>query len=123
MFETLTDKLNATFRRLTGRGKLTEANIQDALKQVRIALLEADVNYKVVKAFIDDIRKRAIGQEVLESLTPGQQFIKIVNDELIQLMGGEMSPLNLRGPTPHCIMLVGLQGSGKPPQQPSWQPT
>ncbi|RLB42955.1 MAG: signal recognition particle protein [Deltaproteobacteria bacterium] len=113
MFETLTDKLNATFRRLTGRGKLTEANIQDALKQVRIALLEADVNYKVVKAFIDDIRKRAIGQEVLESLTPGQQFIKIVNDELIQLMGGEMSPLNLRGPTPHCIMLVGLQGSGK----------
>ncbi|HDM09461.1 MAG: signal recognition particle protein [Deltaproteobacteria bacterium] len=113
MFEALTDKLNATFKRLTGRGKLTDANIQDALKQVRIALLEADVNYKVVKGLIEDIRTRAIGQEVLESLTPGQQFIKIVNDELVRLMGGEMAPLNLVGRTPHCVMLVGLQGSGK----------
>jgi len=113
MFESLTEKLNSTFKRLTGRGKLTEANIQDALRQVRMALLEADVNYRVVKALVEDIRKRAIGHEVLESLTPGQQFIKIVNDELVRLMGGQLSPLNLTGRTPHCIMLVGLQGSGK----------
>jgi len=113
MFEGLTEKLNVTFKRLTGRGKLTESNIQDALRQVRMALLEADVNYKVVKGLVEDIRKRAIGQEVLESLTPGQQFIKIVNDELIRLMGEEWVPLNLSGRTPHCIMLVGLQGSGK----------
>ncbi|RLB17438.1 MAG: signal recognition particle protein [Deltaproteobacteria bacterium] len=113
MFENLTEKLNITFKRLTGRGKLTESNIQDALRQVRLALLEADVNYKVVKGLIEDIRTRAIGQEVLGSLTPGQQFIKIVNEELIRLMGGERAPLNLTGRTPHCLMLVGLQGSGK----------
>ncbi len=113
MFESLSEKLNSTFKRLTGRGKLTESNIQDALRQVRMALLEADVNYKVVKSLVEDIRKRAIGQEVLGSLTPGQQFIKIVNDELVRLMGGEHVPLSLAGRTPHCLVLVGLQGSGK----------
>ncbi len=113
MFESLTDKLNGVFKKLTGRGKLTEENIQEALRQVRLALLEADVNYKVVKKFIEDIRVRAIGQDVLESLTPGQQLIKIVNEELTKLMGGELEPLRLVGRTPHAIMLVGLQGSGK----------
>ena len=87
MFESLTEKLNATFKKLTGRGRLTESNIQSALKEVRLALLEADVNYKVVKKLVEDIRKRAVGQEVLESLTPGQQIIKIVNNELTSLMG------------------------------------
>ncbi|MBW2614579.1 MAG: signal recognition particle protein [Deltaproteobacteria bacterium] len=113
MFESLTDKLNGVFKKLTGRGRLSEANIQDALKEVRLALLEADVNYKVVKKLVDDIRRRAVGQEVLESLTPGQQLIKIVNEELTILMGEEKQGLQLTGRTPHLLMLVGLQGSGK----------
>jgi len=113
MFESLTERFNRTFKKITGRGRLSEANIQDALKEVRIALLEADVNYKVVKKLVDDIRRRAVGQEVLESLTPGQQLIKIVNEELTLLMGGEKQGLQLTGRTPHLLMLVGLQGSGK----------
>jgi signal recognition particle subunit SRP54 len=113
MFENLTEKLNRVFKKVTGRGKLTEANVQDALKEVRLALLEADANYKVVKNLVEDIRTRAVGQEVLESLTPGQQLIKIVNQELARLMGGERQDLNLSGKTPYIIMLVGLQGSGK----------
>ncbi len=113
MFESLTDKLNSVFKKVTGRGKLTEANIQEALKEVRLALLEADVNYKVVKKFVESVRQRAVGQEVMESLTPGQQLIKIVHQELISLMGGEVSGLDLGGKPPHVIMLVGLQGSGK----------
>ncbi len=113
MFENLTEKFNRVFKKVTGRGKLTEANVQDALKEVRLALLEADVNYKVVKKLVEDIKKRAIGQEVLDSLTPGQQLIKIVNEELSRLMGGEKQDLILTGKTPHIIMLVGLQGSGK----------
>jgi len=113
MFETLTEKLNSVFKKVTGRGKLTEANIQEALKEVRLALLEADVNYKVVKNFVESVRQRAIGQEVMESLTPGQQLIKIVHQELITLMGSEASAIDLGGKPPHVIMLVGLQGSGK----------
>ncbi len=113
MFESLTEKLETTFKGLKGRGRLTEKNIQDALKEVRLAFLEADVNYKVVKRLIEDIRGRAIGQEVLESLTPGQQVIKIVNEELIRLMGEEGHDLDLTGRTPLVLMLVGLQGSGK----------
>ena len=113
MFESLTEKLNSVFKKVTGRGKLTEANIQEALKDVRLALLEADVNYKVVKGFVESVRQRAVGQEVMDSLTPGQQLIKIVHQELIHLMGGEVSPLDLGGRPPHIIMLVGLQGSGK----------
>ena len=113
MFESLTERFNRTFKKITGRGRLSEANIQDALKEVRLALLEADVNYKVVKRLVDDIRKRAVGQEVLESLTPGQQLIKIVNEELTLLMGEEKKGLQLTGRTPHLLMLVGLQGSGK----------
>jgi len=113
MFESLSEKLNKTFKNLRGHGKLSEKNIQDALKEVRLALLEADVNYKVVKKLIDDIRRRAVGQEVLESLTPGQQVVKIVNQELTYLMGRDRQGLQLTGRTPFVLMLVGLQGSGK----------
>ena len=113
MFDSLSEKLNRVFKKLKGRGRLTEANIQDALKEVRLALLEADVNYKVVKKLIEDIRARAVGQDVLDSLTPGQQIIKIVNDELARLMGESHTGLEFSGETPHSLMLVGLQGSGK----------
>lgn len=113
MFESLTDKLNGVFKKITSRGRLSESNVQDALREVRLALLEADVNYKVVKKLVEDIRKRAVGQEVLESLTPGQQIIKIVDEELTRLMGEVCEGLELVGRTPHAVMLVGLQGSGK----------
>ena len=113
MFDNLSDKLNLVFKKVRGHGKLSEKNIQDALKEVRLALLEADVNYKVVKDLISKIRDRAIGREVLDSLTPGQQVIKIVNEELAELMGGSRQELQLTGRTPFVIMLVGLQGSGK----------
>ncbi len=113
MFENLTEKLNRTFKHLRGHGKLTESNIQDAMKEVRLALLEADVNYKVVKRLVEDIRQRALGQEVLDSLTPGQQVVKIVNEELVRLMGEEGHEIQLTGRTPFVIMMVGLQGSGK----------
>ena len=113
MFDNLSDKLNLVFKKVRGHGRLSETNIQDALKEVRLALLEADVNYKVVKDLINNIRERAIGKDVLESLTPGQQVIKIVNQELAEIMGGSRQELQLTGRTPFVIMLVGLQGSGK----------
>jgi signal recognition particle subunit SRP54 len=113
MFESLSDKLDAAFRKLKGHGKLSEKNIEDGLKEVRMALLEADVHYRVTKRFIAEVKKRALGREVLTSLTPGQQFIKIVNEELTELMGSQNEDLNLSGPSPASIMLVGLQGSGK----------
>lgn len=113
MFDSLTEKLNSVFKKLRGHGKLTEQNITDALKEVRLALLEADVNFKVVKDFIDRVRVRAVGQEVLGSLTPGQQVVKIVHEELVSLMGGSNTGLNLSYKPPIPVMLVGLQGSGK----------
>jgi len=113
MFESLSEKLDRTFKKLKGQGRLSEKNIQDALKEVRLALLEADVNYKVVKRFVEDIRQRALDQEVLGSLTPGQQVIKIVNEELAELMGATLQGLRLEGRPPFSVMLVGLQGSGK----------
>jgi signal recognition particle subunit SRP54 len=113
MFESLSEKLNTTFKRLTGRGRLGEENIKEALKEVRLALLEADVNYKVVKKLIEEIRERSVGVDVLESLTPGQQVIKIVSEELTRLMGETRADLQLVGKTPFVLMLVGLQGSGK----------
>jgi signal recognition particle subunit SRP54 len=113
MFENLTDKLNVAFKKLKGHGKLTEKNIEAGLKDVRLALLEADVHYKVVKDLIAAIRERAIGQEVLSSLTPGQQVVKIVNEELTQLMGSTNEELCLTGSGLPVLMLVGLQGSGK----------
>jgi signal recognition particle subunit SRP54 len=112
VFENLTAKLQATFEQLGKRGKLTDRDIDTALRDVRLALLEADVNYKVVKAFVGRVKERAIGSQVMRSLTPAQQVIKIVNEELIETLG-EAAPLNLAGPPPHVIMLVGLQGSGK----------
>jgi signal recognition particle subunit SRP54 len=112
MFENLQDKLQGVFRRLSGRGRLGEADVDAALREVRLALLEADVNFKVVKDFIGRVRERAVGVEVTRSLTPAQQVIKIVNEELIATLG-EPARLDLDGPSPHVIMLVGLQGSGK----------
>ena len=113
MFESLTDKLELTFKRLRGQGKISANNIDDALREVRLALLEADVHVKVVKNFIESIKAKSLGQEVLQSLTPEQQFIKIVRDELIGLLGGEYQDLDLKTAPPVVIMLVGLQGSGK----------
>jgi signal recognition particle subunit SRP54 len=113
MFDNLSDKLSATFKRLKGHGKLSESNIKDALREVRLSLLEADVNFRVVKDFVGAVKKRALGKEVMASLTPGQHFIKIVSDELTALMGGEASDLDLAGRPPVVVMLAGLQGSGK----------
>lgn len=113
MFDTLTDKLNGVFKQLKGHGKLSEKNVEQGLKQVRMALLEADVHYRVVKQFIAEIKQRALGQEVMGSLTPGQQVIKIVNEELTRLMGAQHEGLSLKGPHPVAVMMVGLQGSGK----------
>ncbi|MFP4532341.1 MAG: signal recognition particle protein [Desulfobacterales bacterium] len=113
MFDNLSERLNSVFKKLKGEGKLSEKNIEDGLREVRMALLEADAHYKVVKKLIAEIKERAIGQEVLSSLTPGQQVIKIVNEELTALMGSQHEDLNLSGPSPATVMLVGLQGSGK----------
>ena len=113
MFESLTDKLELTFKRLRGQGKISEKNIDDALREVRLALLEADVHIKVVKSFLDAVKAKAMGQDVLQSLTPEQQFVKVVRDELVALLGGELSEIDLKTAPPAVIMLVGLQGSGK----------
>ena len=113
MFESLTDKLELTFKRLRGQGKITEKNIDEALREVRLALLEADVHIKVVKTFLDSVKAKSMGQEVLQSLTPEQQFIKVVRDEMIDLLGGDFRELDLKAAPPVVIMLVGLQGSGK----------
>ncbi len=113
MFESLTDKLELTFKRLRGQGKITEKNIDDALRDVRLALLEADVHIKVVKTFLDSVKTKAMGREVLQSLSPEQQFIKIVHEELVNLLGGQYQELDLKAAPPVVIMLVGLQGSGK----------
>jgi signal recognition particle subunit SRP54 len=112
MFENLQNKLNAVFDKLAARGKLTEQDVDVALREVRLALLEADVNYKVVKDLIGRVRERAVGAEVMRSLTPAQQVVKIVHEELLRTLG-EPSKLDLSGSAPHVVMLVGLQGSGK----------
>ena len=113
MFESLSDRLSGVFRSFSGRGQLTEENIQAGLREVRLALLEADVNFRVVKEFVERVRERVLGQEVEKSLTPTQQLVKAVHDELVTLLGGETTELNLRGAQPGVIMMVGLQGSGK----------
>lgn len=112
MFDTLTEKLDAVFKQLAGKGKLTEADVDVALRQVRLALLEADVNFTVVRDFLTRVREQAIGQDILRSLTPAQTMVKIVHDELVTTLG-EPARLDLSGDAPHVIMLVGLQGSGK----------
>ena len=113
MFENLTDKLEQTFKRLRGHGRITEANVAESLREVRTALLEADVNLQVVKSFTDSVRSQAMGHDVLQSLTPDQQLIKIVREELIKILGGEAAGVDLKGRQPVVLMLVGLQGSGK----------
>lgn len=113
VFSSLAEKLQDTFKKLKGKGKLSENDVNEAMREVRIALLEADVNFKVVKDFVSKVKERAIGVEVMESLTPAQQVIKIVNDELTNLMGGVQSKLNFSNRPPTIIMLVGLQGAGK----------
>ncbi len=113
MFESLSDRLQTTFQKLGGKGKLTEDDVREAMKQVRLALLEADVNLKVVKEFVANVTEQAIGEEVTKSLTPDQQVVKIVNNELIKLLGNENAPLAESRPGPTVLMLVGLQGSGK----------
>ena len=112
-FESLSEKLSAAFKKLRGKGRLNEADIKDAMREVRLAFLEADVSYKVVKDFIKKVSDRAVGQDVLDSLTPAQMVIKIVNEELCALMGSENIKLNISSQSPSVVMLVGLQGAGK----------
>ncbi len=112
-FDGLGDKLQDIFKRMKGQGKITEKDLKAVMREVKVALLEADVNYKVVKQFIDKVNSRAVGEEVMESLTPGQQVVKIVHDELTELLGGKQSKLTIAPKPPTVIMMVGLQGSGK----------
>ena len=113
MFEKITDKITSSFKRLRGHSVLTNENIDDVLKEIRLSLLEADVNYKVVKSLIDSIKEASIGQEVLKSVSPGEQFTKIFNDELVKILGSKTEHLNIKVSPPAVIMMVGLQGSGK----------
>ena len=113
MFDSLSAKLDGIFSRLRGRGKLTESDIKNATREIRLALLEADVSFQVVKDFVQRVREQSLGQEVMRSLTPGQQVVKIVRDELTELMGSQNTPLDLQGQPPATFLLVGLQGSGK----------
>ena len=112
-FDGLASKLQETFKKLRGKGKLSEKDIKEAMREVKLALLEADVNYKIVKDFVKSVSEKCNGKEVLESLTPGQQVVKIVNDELIELMGSKESEITFETNNPTIIMLVGLQGAGK----------
>lgn len=112
-FEGLSEKLNETFKRLRGKGRLTESDVKAGLREVRLALLEADVSYKVVKDFIARVTDRCVGSDVLESLTPAQQIVKIVNQELTELMGGSNARLATASKGPTVVMMVGLQGAGK----------
>src|SRR5690625_3544531 len=112
-FEGLADRLQNTIKKITGKGKVSEKDVNAMAREVRLALLEADVNFKVVKDFIKRIKERAVGEEVMESLTPGQQVVKVVQDELTQLMGGEQSKIAVADRSPTVIMMVGLQGAGK----------
>ncbi len=112
-FEGLTAKLNAAFKKLRGKGRLSESDIKEAMREIRLALLEADVSYKVVKDFVKSVSERCVGQDVMESLTPAQMIVKIVNDELIALMGSENQRITISPKSPTVVMLVGLQGAGK----------
>ena len=112
MFENLSDRLQDVVHKIKGYGKITEENISEMMREIRLSLLEADVNYKVVKEFTNNVKEKALGEEVNKSLNPGELFVKIVKDELTELLGGENTPLNVSG-NPATFMLVGLQGSGK----------
>ena len=113
LFSSLAEKLGNVFSKITSRGKLTEGDIKQAMREIRIALLEADVNYAVVKDFVARVSEKAVGEQVLKSLTPGQQVVKIVNDELIELMGSTNSKLDVSSKPPTVILMCGLQGAGK----------
>ena len=113
MFESLSDRLSGILDKLTRRGALSEADVSEAMREVRRALIEADVALPIVKSFTDKVRSRAVGQEVLKSVTPGQQVVKIVHDQLVEMLGSEAEPIDLNAPAPFAIMMVGLQGSGK----------
>src|SRR5437016_6286087 len=113
MFDSLSSKLQNAFKNLRGLGKISETNVGDALREVRMALLEADVNFKVARDFIERVKAKAVGQEVVQSIQPGQQIIKIIHDELVDLLGSANARLNLSG-NPSCVLMVGLHGSGKP---------
>ena len=112
MFENLTDKLERSFKILKGEGRITEINVAETLKEIRRALIDADVNYKVAKTFTDEVKQKALGQDVLKAVKPGQMMTKIVRDELAELMGGTATDIRLEG-TPAVILIAGLQGSGK----------
>src|SRR3984893_8281415 len=113
LFDSLSERLNAVLDRLTRRGALSEADVEEALREVRRALLEADVALDVARAFTDEVKKRAVGVEVIKSVTPGQMVVKIVHDQLIEILGSDAQPIDLNAPAPVVIMMVGLQGSGK----------
>ena len=113
MFQSLTEKLASAFKRFRNKGKLTEADVREGMREIKLALLEADVNFKVVKEFIKAVTERAVGAQVLESLLPEQQIVKIVNEELIHLMGDESAKLEIASKPPTVVMMVGLQGAGK----------
>src|ERR1044071_1264991 len=112
MFDTLSGKLQNAFKNLRGLGKISEINISDALREVRMALLDADVNFKVARDFIERVKTKSLGQEVIQSIQPGQQIIKIIHDELVDLLGSENAGLNSTK-NPSCILMVGLHGAGK----------
>ena len=112
-FEGLSDKLNNVFKRLRGKGRLTEADVKEAMREIRLALLEADVSYKVVKEFIKGVTERCVGNDVLEGLNPAQMVVKIVNEELTKLMGSDNQRIQMASSPPTIVMLVGLQGAGK----------
>ncbi|MCB0394359.1 MAG: signal recognition particle receptor subunit alpha, partial [Bdellovibrionales bacterium] len=112
MFDQLSDKILGSIKKLGGRGRLTEADIDEAIKEIRLALLEADVNFKVVREFVNRVKEKSIGQDLIKGVSAGQQFTKIVHDELVSTLGGGSEELNLRG-NPAVILLVGLQGAGK----------
>src|SRR5450756_303470 len=112
MFDSLSNKLQNVFRNLRGLGKISESNVSDSLRDVRLALLDADVNFKVARDFIERIRQKALGQKVIQSIQPGQQIIKLIHDELVGLLGSGNAALELSG-NPSCLLMVGLHGSGK----------
>ena len=113
MFEALSDKLRKVLKDLRGQGRLTEAHIEAAMREIRIALLEADVNFKVVKTFVDRVKEKALGQEVMGSLSPAQQVVKVVYDEMVEMLGGTSTQLLFTKRIPNVVMIVGLQGLGK----------
>src|SRR6266567_3336531 len=113
MFEQLSDKLNTTFERLRGRARVSESDLEEALRDVRVALLEADVNFKVVRQLVATVRERAVGQQVVQSVSGAQQVVKIVHDALVEMLGGAAAPIARAATPPTVIVIVGLQGSGK----------